>query len=504
MSRNGSGTYSIINTFVSGNSITAAGHNQNMSDIATEITNSVAADGQTTMTGPLKAANGTVAAPAVSFSSYLDTGMYRIGANNVGIAAGGTKIVDVSATAVGITGDSSVSGTATIGTVAATTLTATTATVNGVLTCNTTANMVLPNGTTAQRPGSPATAMLRYNSTLVSPEYYTGSAWVQISQPITQPHGRLTPTTGTPVLTTDATAQATIYYTPYTGNLVPIYDGAAFTMQAFSELSMAMGGNYAADSIYDCFVFNDSGTLRLGIGPAWTTSTAGSGARGTGAGTTELQRINGLWTNKVSMTARYANASTVTVAANCGTYVGSIYTDHTAGQVSCHFAYGQNRKFGVWNAYNRVPIMLKAGDGTASWTYGTATWRASNNAPASFATGSYNVGSGTVSNGILIFTGLAEEDALAQFTQKYSTNTTNVAAKGFGIGLNSTSAQSGLYVQGSATNGVQQSVGPATLTIAPNLGLNVVTSVENITASGDTTTILGTEAHALLTAIYRG
>jgi hypothetical protein len=60
MARNGSGTYTKVNTFVASATITAAGHNANWDDIASEITNSVAADGQTTMTGALKAASGTV------------------------------------------------------------------------------------------------------------------------------------------------------------------------------------------------------------------------------------------------------------------------------------------------------------------------------------------------------------------------------------------------------------------------------------------------------------
>jgi microcystin-dependent protein len=102
--RNGSGTYTRVNTFNSGASITAAGHNQNWADMETEITNSVAADGQTTITGALKGAAGTVAAPSYSFSTDPDSGVYRIGANNVGIAAGGSKIVDVTTTGATVVG----------------------------------------------------------------------------------------------------------------------------------------------------------------------------------------------------------------------------------------------------------------------------------------------------------------------------------------------------------------------------------------------------------------
>jgi microcystin-dependent protein len=110
MSRNGSGVYTTPNTFVAGATITAAGHNQNWADAASEITNSVAADGQTTMTGPLKASSGTVAAPSHSFGSDPDTGAYRIGSNNYGIAVGGTKIVDVASTGASVTGDIAASG----------------------------------------------------------------------------------------------------------------------------------------------------------------------------------------------------------------------------------------------------------------------------------------------------------------------------------------------------------------------------------------------------------
>lgn len=111
MARNGSGTYSKVNTFVAGNTITAAGHNQNWDDLVTEMTNSVAADGQTTMTGALKASNGTVALPAYSFGSDTDLGFYRIGANNIGLACGSsTKVFDASATGIAVTGTLSSSG----------------------------------------------------------------------------------------------------------------------------------------------------------------------------------------------------------------------------------------------------------------------------------------------------------------------------------------------------------------------------------------------------------
>lgn len=92
MARNGSGTYSRVNTFIAGATITAAGHNQNWADLENEMTNSVAADGQTTMTGPLKHSNGSVAAPSITFGSDTDTGFYRKASNTLGVVVGGVEV----------------------------------------------------------------------------------------------------------------------------------------------------------------------------------------------------------------------------------------------------------------------------------------------------------------------------------------------------------------------------------------------------------------------------
>lgn len=104
MARNGSGTYSKVNTYSAGNVITAAGLNQNFDDLVAEMTNSVAADGQTTITGALKGASGTVSLPGYSFSADLDCGLYRIGANNIGAAVNGAKVLDISTTGLGVVG----------------------------------------------------------------------------------------------------------------------------------------------------------------------------------------------------------------------------------------------------------------------------------------------------------------------------------------------------------------------------------------------------------------
>lgn len=43
-------------------------------------------------------ADGTVAAPSISFLADQDTGLYRIGANNIGVSANGAKVLDITTT----------------------------------------------------------------------------------------------------------------------------------------------------------------------------------------------------------------------------------------------------------------------------------------------------------------------------------------------------------------------------------------------------------------------
>jgi hypothetical protein len=50
------------------------------------------------------AGDGTVGAPSIGFTSDTDNGLYRIGANNYGAAAAGAKVLDISATGLGVTG----------------------------------------------------------------------------------------------------------------------------------------------------------------------------------------------------------------------------------------------------------------------------------------------------------------------------------------------------------------------------------------------------------------
>ena len=190
------------------------------------------------------------------------------------------------------------------------------------------------------------------------------------------PGGRLTVASATPVITATDSGNTTMYYTPYLHDKLPLFDGKNWRIHQFTELSQATTDNtkspaaVAADSNYDIFGWDDSATLRATRGAAWSSSTA----RGTGAGTTELEYLNGILVNKIAIT----NGP----AAQRGTYLGTIRSngssqiDYILGGTA---AGGTAAVIGVWNMYNRVTVSPVVKDSTNAYTYNSTTIRSLNN-----------------------------------------------------------------------------------------------------------------------------
>lgn len=87
---NGSGSFSVVNTFVAGTTILSSAVNQNFSDIATNgLTNAVTRDGQGVMSAPFKLTSGSAAAPSLAFQSDAQSGIYLAGTSQVGLSVGG-------------------------------------------------------------------------------------------------------------------------------------------------------------------------------------------------------------------------------------------------------------------------------------------------------------------------------------------------------------------------------------------------------------------------------
>ncbi len=158
--------------------------------------------------------------------------------------------------------------------------------------------------------------------------------------------GRLTLTTATPVTTSDVTAATTLYFTPYHGDAIALYDGTRWLMYNFTELSIALGTCCnTANTNYDIFIYNNAGTLTLEA-TAWTNDTTRATALTTAVGGVHL---------KTGATTRR--------------YLGTIRTV-AAGQVD-----DRAQKRYVWNVQNPIPTRNFSGP-TSDWQTTAAGWTA--------------------------------------------------------------------------------------------------------------------------------
>ena len=162
--------------------------------------------------------------------------------------------------------------------------------------------------------------------------------------------GRLTLTTGVPVTTADVTAAATLYFTPYKGNAVGLFDGTYWDILAFSELSLDISG-YTASKLYDIWIYNNAGTPTLDS-TVWTNATTRA---------TALTTQDGIYVKTGAVDRRY---------------LGTIYINSSGGQTDDSLD-----KRNVWNYYNRAWRRFYKQEAT-SHTYNSTTARYWNNSAA--------------------------------------------------------------------------------------------------------------------------
>ncbi len=272
------------------------------------------------------------------------------------------------------------------------------------------------------------------------------------------PQGRLTLATGVPVMALTQSGKTTLYYTPYVGDLVPIYDGSAMTPTAFSEISVATTDTtknpaaIGANKVNDWFVWNDGGTMRLSHGPDWTDDTTRSAG-------TALVMVNGIYLNSVAIT----NGP----GASRGTYVGttrsnaSSQLDHKFGSLA---ADGGEGWFGVWNAYNRVYATTMVRTSTDSWTYNVVAWRAPN---------------GSSTYRVYMVRGINEDCVQATYNSYMLAGA--ASGVGAGVGVDSTTAFSGTTALNGSSSVSQ--TGNGMYSGLPGLGFHWITALEYTTTT---------------------
>jgi len=296
------------------------------------------------------------------------------------------------------------------------------------------------------------------------------------------PSGRLTLTSGTPVMTASATTQSVIYYDCYQGNTVPVYTGSTdlFLPIGSCEVSTALestgAGVLNAAGVFDVWAVSIGSALTLcvatnGSGGGWASDSGGSNtARGTGY--SQLDRTTRPYiTNKNSLANCYNGTTNEgTISANQATYLGTILTDAaSAGKVS--FTYGAAAsggtagRFGVWNNYNRVYITTNVIDSGAVYNYSSATIRQAR---------------GSAGNQITWVFGLSEDGIIASYTGSLQTTANAGSAALFGFGFDATNAFSGQYAGVEAATAAQYSqLGATGTSWLPGAGVHVLSANEN-------------------------
>jgi hypothetical protein len=213
--------------------------------------------------------------------------------------------------------------------------------------------------------------------------------------------GRLTLATGTPVTIVDQAAKTTVYFAPYKGNRISLYDGSGWTCHHFTEKSVSVPATTVTP--FDVFAYLSGGAVTLQA-VSWTNDTTRA---------TALTTQDGIY---------------VKTGATTHKYLGTGRTTSVNGQTEDSIA----NRF-LWNYYNRVDTYLTVTDSNAH-TYNTATYRPWNN-------------DATIRVGLI--QGVREVPITISVIGETIAHAAGVAF--VGVGLNTTSAASGISTMNTYT-----------------------------------------------------
>lgn len=327
--------------------------------------------------------------------------------------------------------------------------------------------------------------------------------------------GRLTLVGGQPVPYADVTGASTLYYTPYLGETVALWDGTRWREIVLTEVSLALTLTDATN--YDVWLYLSSGVPTLEVeawrvsGIALTNATNATPVVVTPASSTALVAqdavyvngvqgnlgANGLWavtlvTNPTTFSMSAAGtgaytASTGWLNARIGADVPSLTDgayikghDRTRRYLGSIRASGTNTcedsaaKRLVWNVQNRVTRALQRFDATNSWTYSTATWRQAN---------------ADTANQVALICGLVDNAVQLELATQVSNSSGGAVLVRVGLGEDNTAAIAATaLVQTVTTDGLNTiRAAGARMTVTPVPGYHALTWLEYSAAAATTT-----------------
>lgn len=155
--------------------------------------------------------------------------------------------------------------------------------------------------------------------------YRTVPVWI----PASICEGRLTAQNANPIGSLDSTiTNFTLYFLPYNGNRLALYDGSDWVLKEFSIASRSLVG-LTANTNYDIFIYENAGILELEP-VAWTNNTTRA---------TVLDLQDGVFVKNGAPVRRY---------------LGTVRTTDTTGQIE-----DSPTKRLVWNYYNPIQKPLR-------------------------------------------------------------------------------------------------------------------------------------------------
>jgi hypothetical protein len=279
--------------------------------------------------------------------------------------------------------------------------------------------------------------------------------------------GRLTLEDGAPVATSDQTGATTIYYTPYMGNKISLYNTTTtlWTVHEFAQVSHSLSGE-TADKNWDVFAKSTNGVVSLTV-TEWTDDTNRA---------TNLVAQDGVYCKTGALDERYI-----------GTY-------RTSSTGQCEDS--QSKRF-VWNAYNQIDRQLYKLPSANTWTYNEDIIRQAGNE----ATNKVEAVSGLEGSAITV-------DNSVMYSHSAAATTTFVAV---GIGESATDTNATGCVMLASNPQVADSIDfvSAHLKKHKAAGYHYYAMLEVVTeVSGQTTTFYGdngapTKRQSGISAIYR-
>ena len=154
--------------------------------------------------------------------------------------------------------------------------------------------------------------------------------------------GRLSLSATEPVTTSDQQNKQTVYWHPFRGNLVSLYNGSIWRTHTIGSVK-SIGFQSASDRNQDIFVYDNNGTLTLER-VLWTDDTTRASA---------LAFQDGVYVKASDPTRRYLGTGRTLTLDNC---------------------WDTDKYRFLWNYYHRCKRKLLVADATAGWSY-SGDWR---------------------------------------------------------------------------------------------------------------------------------